>query len=166
MRRVGRHPVRKMTSASHSGCNVVKAAWQPRVIFSVIWCSVGLLALYKGLVGHRQDLVWGSGICGLMWIAYMAWFSAFRLEIWENVVVYRSPLARTRSLPITGIKSATTRRLTVGSKIRSSGNQTLVLLPSDHSEHSIVVNARVFPPKRLAAFLDILATRGVAVRRT
>jgi hypothetical protein len=100
-----------------------------------------------------------------MWVAFVAWLSAFRLEIVDNVLVYTSPLVRKKSLPITSIKSATMRRITIGPKFRSSGYQTLVLVPSGAAERETTINARVFPPEKLAAFLDILANRGIAVRR-
>jgi len=154
-----------MTSASHQQGDVVKPAWQPRLIFTVLWWGLGFTALYKGLVEHSQDLLWAAGFCGVMWVAFIAWLSAFRLEIVDNVLIYTSPLVRKKSLLVTSIKSATMRRISVGPKFRSSGYQTLVLVPSDAPKREITINARVFPPEKLAAFLDILANRGVAVRR-
>jgi hypothetical protein len=49
---------------------VLKAAWQPQLIFSVMLGGIGGLLLINGLLSHRADWLQGAAIFGLLWAAF------------------------------------------------------------------------------------------------
>lgn len=154
-----------MNAAIANDRQILRAAWQPQVIFSVIWGGVVLAAAMKGLSSHRTDLLYGATICGCCWAAYIAWFRSFALETDGDSLLYSAPLARRIKLSLAEIRSIEFRRIEVGSKWRSAGYQTITVELKAKSESSVVLNARIFPSEGLQLFFNNLASRGIPVHK-
>ena len=149
----------------NGGRHRVKAAWQPQIIFSVMLGSIGGLLLVNGLLNHRADWLQGAAIWGLLWVAIIAWFRGFALELTEEELWYSAPLSRRVRLPLASIRGIHYRRIVVGPKWRSAGYQTVVIELAGHATSKVVVNARVFPEDGLKQLFDEIASRGIRVKR-
>lgn len=157
--------MRKVIAPDEKGRHVLKAAWQPQVIFSVMLGGIGVLLLVNGLLSHRSDWLQGSAIFGFLWAAFIAWFRGFALELTKEDLWYSAPLSRTARMPLASIQGVHYRRIEVGSKWRSSGLQTVVVELGGGQTSTVVVNARVFPPDGLRQLFDEVAARGIPVTR-
>src|SRR5271156_5847985 len=100
-----------------------------------------------------------------MWGALFAWMSAFRIAASVDVVTNRKPITGSKSITTNDITFVDMRRLTLGSRIRSSEYQSVVLSCRNPSRATITINARMFPPNRLKEFVDLLDRRGITVKR-
>lgn len=154
-----------MNTASASNRHVIRAAWQPQAIFSVIWGGVGLVAAAKGISSHRSDLLFGAAICGGFWIACIAWFRSFSLETDGNCFIYSAPLVRRIKISLADIRSISFRRIDVGSRWRSAGYQKIIVELKADSASSVELNARVFPQEELQHFFSGLASRGIPIHK-
>lgn len=147
------------------GRRVLKAAWQPQFIFSLILGGIGALLLFNGLVSHRTDWLRGAAIFGVLWAAFIAWFRGFALELTGDNLWYSVPLSRKICMPLASIQGVHYRRIVLGPKWRSTGFQTVVVELTGNPKPKVVVNARVFPEDGLNQIFDEVASRGIPVSR-
>lgn len=157
--------MRQVVPTDENGRRVLKAAWQPQIIFSVILGGIGTLLLVNGLLNHRADWLQGAAIFGLLWAAFIVWFRGFTLELTGNELRYSAPLSRRVRLPLASIQGIHYRRIAVGPKWRSAGYQTVVIDLAGNATSKVVVNARVFPEDGLKSLFDEVASRGIPVKR-
>ncbi len=157
--------MRQVVAPNEKGRQVLKAAWQPQIIFSLILGGIGALLLINGLVSHRTDWLQGSAIFGVLWAAFIAWFRGFALELTAEDLWYSAPLARRVRMPLASIQGVHYRRIVVGPKWRSTGFQTVVVELAGNPASKVVVNARVFPEGGLKQLFDEVGSRGIPVRR-
>ncbi len=157
--------MRQVIAPDVKGRHVLKAAWQPQIIFSVILGGIGALLLINGLLSHRADWLQGAAIFGLLWAAFIAWFHGFALELTGEDLWYSVPLSRRVRMPLASIQGIHYRRIVVGPKWRSAGFQTVVVELAGNPKSKVVVNARVFPEDGLKQLFDAIASRGVPVSR-
>jgi hypothetical protein len=157
--------VKKVEPERGGGRYVVVAAWQPQVIFSVMFGGLGALLLVSGLLRHRVDWLLGAAIFGMLWAGFIAWFRGFKLELTEEDLWYTAPLSRRKRLPLTTIQGAHFRRVVVGPRLRSTGFQAVVIDLAGPPKSAVVVNARVFPDHGLKQLFDALAARGIPVKK-
>jgi hypothetical protein len=144
---------------------ILRAAWQPQAIFSVIWGSVALLAAAKGISAHRTDLLYATVVCVFCGAMFVCWFRGFKLEIDGDNLLYSAPLARTVSVPLTEIRGIKFQRIVLGPKWRSSGYQIIVVELKGDTVPSVVLNARVFSQEGLNLFFNAIAFRHIPVIR-
>ena len=154
-----------MIARDDEGRHVLKAAWQPQVIFSLMLGGIGCLLLVNGLLNYRSDWLQGGVIFWFLWAAFVAWFRGFALELTKEDLWYRAPLSRTARMPLASIRGVHYGRIEVGSRWRSSGLQTVVVELGGGGTSKVVVNARVFPADGLRQILDDVASRGIPVTR-
>jgi hypothetical protein len=157
--------MRQVIEPDVKGRHVLKAAWQPQIIFSVILGGIGALLLINGLLSHRADWLQGAAIFGLLCAAFIAWFHGFALELTREDLWYSVPLSRKVRMPLASIQGIHYRRIVVGPKWRSAGFQTVVVELAGNPKSKVVVNARVFPEDGLKQLFDAIASRGVPVNR-
>jgi hypothetical protein len=157
--------VRQVVAPDEKGRRVLKAAWQPQIIFSLFLGGIGALLLINGLVSHRTDWLQGAAIFGLLWAGFIAWFRGFALELAGEDLWYSVPLSRRVRIPLASIQGIHYRRIVVGPKWRSTGYQTVVVELSGNSKSKVVLNARVFPEDGLKQLFDEIASRGIPVSR-
>ncbi len=155
--------MRQVAAPDLKGRQVLKAAWQPQVIFSVMLGGIAGLLLLTGLLSQRTDWLQGSVIFGLLWAAVIAWFRSFALELTGEDLWYRAPLSRRVRMPLASIKGVHYRRITLGPKWRSAGYQTVVVELAGRPTSKVLLNARVFPEGGLKQIFDEVASRGVQV---
>jgi hypothetical protein len=153
-----------MSVVSASNRKILRGAWQPQVIFSVILGGIGSLLLINGLLSHRADWLQGAAIFGLLWAAFIAWFRGFALELTGEDLWYSAPLSRRARMPLASIQGIHYRRIVLGPKWRSSGFQTVLVELAGNRKCKVVVNARVFPQDGLKKLFDEIASRGIPVR--
>ncbi len=162
--------MRQVIAQDEKDRHVLKAAWQPQIIFSVILGGIGSLLLINGLLSHRSDWLQGAAIFGLLWVAFIAWFQGFALELTKEDLWYSVPLsrrarrARRARMPLASIQGIHYRRIVVGPKWRSTGFQTVVVELGGSPKSKVVVNARVFPEDGLKQLFEV-ASRGIPVSR-
>lgn len=144
---------------------VLKAAWQPQIIFSVMLGGIGALLLVNGLLSHRADWLQGAAIFGFLWAGFIAWFRGFALELTKENLWYSVPLSRRVRMPLASIRGIHYRRIVLGPKWRSTGFQTVVVELAGNPKSEVVLNARVFPENGLKQLFDQIASRGIPVSR-
>lgn len=154
-----------MNSRTANDRYILRAAWQPQVIFSVMLGGGALVVAAKGIYMHRTDLLHLAAILGCGWAAYIAWFRSFALEVDENSLTYSALFARRKTIPLTDIRSINFRRIALGSKLRSTGYQSIIIELKGDSASSVVMNARVFPEEGLKTIFNNLASRGIPVNK-
>lgn len=157
--------MRQVVTPGEKGRHVLRAAWQPQIIFSVILGGIGGLLLINGLLSHRVDWLHGAAIFGLLWAAFIAWFRGFALELTEEDLWYSAPLSRKARIPLASIQGIHYRRIVLGPKWRTTGFQTVVVELAGNSKSKVVLNARVFPADGLKQLFDEIASRGIPVSR-
>jgi hypothetical protein len=145
---------------------VLAAAWQPQMIFSVVWFGLAILAGIRGVLSNRDDLLLESLICGSLGIGFFAWFRGFKLELNDSHLVYRAPLVSKKAIAVSRIQRVLAQRIVFGSKLKSFGYQNIVVESKDRDSASLVINARVFPEEAAKTLLNELGKRGVSVTLT
>jgi hypothetical protein len=155
--------VRQVVPPDEKSRHVLKAAWQPQIIFSVMLGGIGGLLLINGLLSHRADWLQGAAIFGFLWAAFIAWFRGFALELTGEDLWYSVPLTRRARMPLASIQSIHYRRIVLGPKWRSTGFQTVVVEMAGNPKSKVVLNARVFPKDGLKQLFDEIASRGIPV---
>jgi hypothetical protein len=152
----------QIAATDKNGRRIVKAAWQPQIIFSVMLGGMAGLLMVRGLLSHRADWLQGAAVFGLLWAGFIAWFRTFALELAGEDLRYRAGLSRQIRIPLARIRSVHYRRITVG-MWRSAGYQAVVIQVAGSPKSDVVVNARVFPEGELTQLFDEVASRGVHV---
>jgi hypothetical protein len=140
----------------------IGAAASSYFVFTLIF---GSLSIFAFLVGRRSTHFGHAFIITIsMFAIFLAWLRAFRLEVRNGVLIYRSLFNGTRSIAISDIRGADTK---VGASSSLGPFIQLVITPvQECAGKPIIINMKVFSRKDITKLHDLLKQNNIAWRKS
>ncbi len=135
----------------------IGAAPSAYLIFSLIFASMAVLGL---LADRRSAGFPGASLITIaIFVAFLVWLKAFRLQVRDGVFSYRSLFTGTQSMRMSDICGVETK-LSISDSL-GPFVQLVIKASPQHGEKPIIVNLKVFSRKDINTLHDLLTQNNI-----